>query len=339
MRRRIILHIGFPKTGTTSLQAGLAKARSDLLSAAICYPESVGSNNHYHLEAFALDIEKNLPTHTILGLHDSEELQAFRKKCERDLIEEVAALPDHVNTLVFSNEGLAGLSEHEEFERLFYLLGQVGEIDQVIAYIRRQDLNAVSNYTTYLKTGGTRRNVLTKYKPGARAYIFFGDKLRIWAKYLGKERITVRHFARSKMIDGDLFADFALAAGIPNKVDISVDMKTNPSLTPAACVFLRAFNEGFPRFVDGKPNEMRRTVREALEKYFPGSGLMPLRHDVIKYMEQFHESNEYIRQTWFPSQSNLFYEDYSAYPETQDDVEVDEVMKVFNKVWEQRLKD
>lgn len=339
MRRRIILHIGFPKTGTTSLQAGLAKARSDLLSVGICYPESVGLKNQYHLEAYALDIDKNLPTHTVLGLHSSEELQAFRKKCESDLIEEVAALPDHVNTLVFSNEGLAGLSEPEEFERLFDLLGQVGEIDQVISYIRRQDLNAVSNYTTYLKTGGTRKNVLTNYKPGARAYIFYGDKLRIWARHLGKERITVRQFARSKMIEGDLFADFAHAAGIPNNVDISVDMKTNPSLTPAACVFFRAFNEGFPRFVDGKPNDMRRTVRETLEEHFPGKGLMPSRCDVIKYMEQFHESNEYIRQTWFPSQSTLFFEDYSAYPEVQDDVEVDEVIRVFNKVWEQRLKD
>jgi hypothetical protein len=337
-KKRIVLHIGFPKTGTTSLQAGFAKARGSLTEAGFCYPESVGQTNQYYLEAYALNIDRNLPTHTVLGLHTAEDLEGFRERCEADLVAEVAALPNQVDTLVFSNEGLAGLTEPEEFDRLFHLLKQVGEVEQVIAYIRRQDLNAVSNYTTYLKTGGTRRNILNKYRPGARAYIFYGDKLKLWADRLGVDRITVRHFSRSGMVGGDLFADFSDAVGLPAQVDISVNIRTNPSLSPAACAFFRAFNEAFPRFVDGKPNTMRNTVRETLETHFPGKGLLPPRDAVVDFMEQFRDSNDYIRRTWFPERSTLFDEDYSSYPEEETQPTVDEVVKVFNTVWEQRLK-
>lgn len=336
-RRRIIVHIGFPKTGTTSLQAGLRRARKQLVESGFCYPATLGDANQYHLEAYAFDFSKGLGTHTVVGVHSQEDLERYRLQRAQKFFNEISALPDEVETIIVSNEGLAGLTDPAEFERFFELLNKVGEVEKVVAYIRRQDKNAVSNYTTYLKTGGTRKNILQKYRPGTSAYIFYGDKLKLWANHIGIKKIAVRYFDKSELIDGDIFADFRTVTGLPKAVEFEVKERTNPSITPAACEFLRAFNERFPRFVDGKNNPARATVRETLEANYAGPGRMPTRDDVATYMQQFEPSNEYIRVNWFPEREHLFDQDYSDYPTEDIEPSIYEIMEIFNEVWQGRF--
>jgi hypothetical protein len=337
-KRPIIVHIGFPKTGTTSLQAGLGRSRDQLLANGFCYPVSLGDTNQYHLEAYAFNFDKGLGTHTIVGVHNSEDLKRFRKDCAQQLIDEVKALPDSVEKVIVSNEGLAGLTSEGDFDRFFELLNKVGHVEKVVAYIRRQDKNAASNYTTYLKTGGTRKNILQKYSPGSAAYIFYGDKLKIWADRIGIDKIAVRYFDKVEMKDGDIFSDFRDVTGLPKAVNFEVKERTNPSITPAACEFLRAFNERFPRFVDGKNNPARATVRETLEAKYAGPGRMPTQRDVADYMQQFAASNEYIRANWFPERPHLFDDNYSEYPEKDFQASTAEVTEIFNEVWAQRFE-
>jgi hypothetical protein len=82
--RRIILHIGFPKTGTTSIQHGLAKARAGLNSNGFHFPESLGKSNQYFLEAYAQNLDRKLSTHTVLGVHSESDLKQFRQKCSAE---------------------------------------------------------------------------------------------------------------------------------------------------------------------------------------------------------------------------------------------------------------
>jgi len=336
-RRPIIVHIGFPKTGTTSLQAGLGRSRSQLIENGFCYPQTLGDANQYHLEAYAFNFDKGLGTHTIVGVHNPDDLKRFRSECAQQLVDEGKALPDSVEKIIVSNEGLAGLTTEGDFDRFFELLENVGHVEKVVAYIRRQDKNAASNYTTYLKTGGTRKNILQKYSPGSAAYIFYGDKLKLWADRVGIEKIAVRYFDKAEMKDGDIFADFREVTGLPAAVSFEVKERTNPSITPAACEFLRAFNERFPRFVDGKNNPARATVRETLEAKYAGPGRMPTRSDVADYMQQFAASNEYIRANWFPERASLFDEDYSDYPVEDFQASTEEITEIFNEVWAQKF--
>lgn len=46
MTQKLIIHAGFPKTGTTSLQASLASARESLLAQGVHYPKRYGSAQH-----------------------------------------------------------------------------------------------------------------------------------------------------------------------------------------------------------------------------------------------------------------------------------------------------
>ena len=66
--RSVILHTGFPKTGTTSLQTALSTARPALLRHGVLYPRSAGDVSHRHLAAFAHGLDRNLVTHALLGI-------------------------------------------------------------------------------------------------------------------------------------------------------------------------------------------------------------------------------------------------------------------------------
>ncbi|MFS2319212.1 hypothetical protein RMQ97_14845 [Maricaulis sp. D1M11] len=335
--KSIVLHIGFPKTGTTSIQAGLAGSRLSLAESGFFYPQVIGERNHFALEAYAAKYGDKHSTHTVLGIFSDEDLNAFKEDIRERLLAEVSEDGKNCNTVLLSNEGLAGLSSDAEFSRLKELLDPIGDITKVICYIRRQDLNAVSNYTTYLKTGGTRQRILLDYPKDSNAYIFYGKKLKLWSKWVGIENVDVRIFDPLHLTGGDIFVDFKFAAGLPDEIDISVDTRTNPSLTPAACEFLRRFNERFPRFVDGKNNPLRSGVREMLEERYPGSGIVPSRAEAEHFMRQFASSNEYIRANWFPRRESLFDDDFSKYPVEPDFPDIDSVAEVFLELWEYKF--
>ncbi len=334
----VILHIGFPKTGTTSLQMALSTARPALLRRGVLYPRSAGDVSHRNLAAYAHGLDRNLVTHALLGIRSQDDLDRFRDRLRADLADEIGALPPDVRLILYSVEGLAGLSTHAEIEDLIDLVGAGGRAIRVICYVRRQDLCAVSQYTTLLKTGAVRKRILLDYPPDSTAFLFYDRKLQLWADVLGRDSITVRLFDRAAFHRNDLFEDFKQAAGIPGDVDLSVAGFANPSITPAACEFLRLFNAQFPRFADGVENPLRATVRETLERFFAGVGRLPARSDVEAFLRLFAAGNERIRATWFPDRDTLFDMDLSIYPDREHQPTIEQIMEVSNKVWEERLR-
>ena len=86
--RRLILHAGTPKTGTSSLQWYLADHRQALAAQGFWYPppEERGEPKHQRLIA--------------LLMHEDE--SAFVEYCEASLRQ----MPDHVHSIIFTTEGL-----------------------------------------------------------------------------------------------------------------------------------------------------------------------------------------------------------------------------------------
>ncbi|MBF2759148.1 MAG: hypothetical protein ISN28_02590 [Ectothiorhodospiraceae bacterium AqS1] len=86
--RRLILHAGTPKTGTSSLQWYLADHRKALAAQGFWYPppSEAGEPKHQRLIA--------------LLMHEDE--SAFVEYCEESL----AQMPDHIHSIIFTTEGL-----------------------------------------------------------------------------------------------------------------------------------------------------------------------------------------------------------------------------------------
>jgi hypothetical protein len=247
------------------------------------------------------------------------------------LAKEAYRFPGH--TFVFSNEHChSRLNNINEIINLKKLLNTFFEKIDVVVYLRRQDEMAVSLYTTMLKNGYTRADILQADK-ASLLYYDHKSLLDRWSFVFGEEAISVGLFVRENLIDRSVISDFCSRTGIP-LLAASASF-ANESLRPPYQEFLRLLNVQIPFLVDNRKNLARKNLEEAISAIGAGPGRRPSSSSARAFYEQFRESNEAVRAKWFPDQENLFSEDFDRYPEDADPAElsVDEAVNIAGQLW------
>lgn len=330
-KRKAILHIGTEKTGTSTLQTFLSRNRERLNANGFHYPRFAGAINHTRLGAYAAADEVRDDLRIDIGVTDAEALAAFRSRLDAEAAEEVAAHPGR--TFVFSNEHCSSrLTTPAEIARLRDFLARHFDEVTVTVYLRRQDMVAVSLYSTLLKFGGDRREILPD--PSLRPdYWDYGSLLARWAQAFGRGAVVPCIFDRAGLAGGSVVADFVERWGLGGGLEPVAN--ANESLQPAAQEVLRRLNTAFPGYVDGDLNRMRGELGYRFGKLFAGRGLRPSRVEAEAFYRHFAEANEACRAEWFPGRSTLFDEDFSAYPEEADPREVsfEQTIGIMRELW------
>lgn len=313
-RQRAIIHIGTEKTGSTSIQNVLAGSRDALLPLGFAYPVSPGRHNHTRLALFAGDSGRTKGLARRDAVAAGSGSGALRGWLERELAQEIEALPDQVQTVVFSNEHChSRLVTPATVGRLHDLLAPHFDRLEVIVYLRRQDELAISRYSTALRTGNVSGEIFPA-RPDGRSWTYFdyAGMLDRWVQVFGRDAVRPRLFGREHFRDGDLILDFLDACGIAGLPLPEQEMVRNSSITPAAQDFLLRFNRIFAR----DPNKRRPAwIRDFLGQQWRGPGRLPPRAEAEAFCALFAEGNERIRAGWFPERESLFSADFSRYPE------------------------
>ncbi|MCI0466408.1 MAG: hypothetical protein L0Y57_05300 [Beijerinckiaceae bacterium] len=126
---RSIVHIGFHKTGSTSIQAFCWKFRHRLAGLGIAMYEGAHfRSNHTELHVAAMRPERMTPFKIKAGIAGGS---AYRLEIEQRLARIVSSTPQ--DTLLFSAEGLSYLREQEELDWLRSVLPGKAAI---VAYLR-----------------------------------------------------------------------------------------------------------------------------------------------------------------------------------------------------------
>jgi hypothetical protein len=134
MRKKIVIHIGTHKTGTTTIQKSLALAKNKLLSKGILYPDTTRDpfpHNEKHNSVVKAVSSENFDAMLIEKKHLLDEFE--KSNC---------------HTMVISEEGLSGIKScitdfFNSFKDDFDLT--------VICYLRRQDYFAESLYNQFVR--------------------------------------------------------------------------------------------------------------------------------------------------------------------------------------------
>jgi hypothetical protein len=310
-RRHVVLHVGPMKTGSTSIQAWLADNRNALLAAGIFVPSSLGIN------------------HSLLRRIVTRGEQPRAAKGLADLTAELDAMPRTVTQIVMSGEMLGqALRDAQQISGVKRLFDRYAASYRIIMYLRRQDLQSVSLYSSRLHRG-LKAELLGKPFPYDRA-------LTAWAKVFGRDQVVPRIFERESMVDGDAVADFIAASGFSHLPVPPPGARTrNTSFQAAAQELLRLVGRALESegvAIQG-PMLLRNTpywtMRLMLQQHFPGTGLLPSRAEALEFYERCRAGNEQVRQQWFPDRATLFSEDFSRYPETATPLpSAEEVMQV-----------
>jgi hypothetical protein len=313
--RRAILHIGTVKTGSTALQLWLSNNRKALAQHDYHYSRAAGGANHAALAAYAQDDRTRDDIRANLGIKSAEDLKSFRARLAADLASEVRDGGDR--TFVFSSEFLhARLLSVPEIRMLHALLAPHFDEVSPVVYLRRQDKVLVSGYTTMLANGSAEAEIIAnRLLDGASTkdlQLDYFATLGRWAEVFGADSLSIRLYDDMLRDSGSVVRDFCSHLGF--EPEIRGRDAINVSLRPEYQEFLRLLNGAFVTLKDRMPGARRGDIVRVLKQHGSGPGRLPSRARAEAYYARFRDSNEALRQRWFPHRATLFDESFDDYP-------------------------
>lgn len=168
----VFLHIGMPKTGTTSIQHFLNQNRRALCARGFVVPRTPGRTNHKNLALYALPDHGRQKMRRANGLDTPGEIMRFRELFLTRFAEEAASWSND-QTVVLSSEHMSLLRKPDDFQRLKRLLAVMGDRPiRIVIYLRRQDLFYLSGYSQRIKSGASLHwsDLGEKFDPSAFDY-------------------------------------------------------------------------------------------------------------------------------------------------------------------------
>ena len=316
MFKRALLHIGFEKTGSTSIQAFLTDKVARLRALGYFVPQSLsredGFCNHTRLAAYALadhKLDDDLRLHH--GVTNAEGLAAFRETTTANLIEE-AAQAAGCGFMLLSNEHLSSrITEPGELASLQALLATVCEEVTIFVYLRNQADLLQSAYNEAIKVGFHDIDLIPDFDKAAtggwieRRYFEYGKTLDLWADAFGQENIAVRLFEPDGLLFGDVVQDLLFRIHVdPSR--FTAFPRANEGLDAAAQHFLKQLNGSLSHLAPNEAARIRERVVDILMQKRRGSGRKLTTSEASSFIAQFKDENDSVRRRWFPDRPTLF---------------------------------
>lgn len=303
---KLSLHIGTPKSGTSTIQRFLKQNRALLQENGVHVPQSLGKGNHRRLAAAFLNDDIVDYLFRRLNLQDRADRIAAKRQWKADLRTEIEAQPcSHV---VMSSEHLqSGLHEPEAIRALSDYLQPLFSDIHIILYIRDPLDTVVSLYSTGVKSGSTRAGIPLPPPNYWANVVNHKATIQRWQANLAPAKLKVRLFQKDDFVKGDLLADFISAAELP-ELDYKRPKRVNESLDRLGLGLLRRLNKDIPMVLpNGKVNPHRGNIKTVFEAHFNGGApFLPSAEAVATYDTAFADSNDWVRQTFFPDREHLF---------------------------------
>ena len=207
------VHIGTPKTGTTSIQNFCVDNEKLLEMQGYCYPlfpysyKSVAKVRNGHF-LFGMITDEN-------GTRDKEK-EAANYKGGMQKLHELFRTYDNI---ILSDEDIW---RHMDQTKKTLMAELKEEADKsgfalhIIVYLRRQDKFMSSLWNQQIKQGTLTQYTFDEYyaQVNREVRLDYYGKLEHLSSIVGKENITVRRFESNRFEGGNIYADFLSAIGL-----------------------------------------------------------------------------------------------------------------------------
>lgn len=319
---RLYVHIGAKKTGTTTVQAALKSCKEVLVQEGI------------YVSTLAGQLEDKAFTEYYCGNEASSEAV---KSWYEDAVDFIRNKGGH--SALITAESLSDflLREIEAFKED---IPDVFDEFCIIYYIRRQDLAAVSHYSTALKGGGVSKSLMSeKFGNRSKRGLNYWRVSKDWAKVFGRETMRVKLYPDHIPEGWDILDDFASVDGLEMLMGrLSADRK-NTSLSRNIAAYLRRYNELAQLGEVEKSHEERSRYVRSIAHLADGKRLpKPDRERAMTFYRGFAGNNKRLRQEFFQERERLFSRDFSMYPEVAEDLDDSVDEEVFRNSVEPFLK-
>lgn len=311
--KTLYLHIGTPKTATTSLQHFCAENEKFLEEQGYCYP--IFPHKFKHIGILRNGFFLSYKTSDECGNRKELEEETFFRQGMDFVLENFRKF----DNVILSDEAIWSVvfrrGKPYLWQKIKQEAKQHGYIVKVIIYLRRQDTLADSWWNQKVKNG--KRIYSTSLweefvSDPSQLELNYYEPIKIIENSIGRENIILRRFGKQYFKNGSIFEDFVDALGMKynsrfvisnanrnirlfgNTHEIKRVLNMLPDLNDQDNIFFKRITLGMSeRYIDCKQKTMFSS-EEALE-----------------FMEKYREGNRKLMQEYFGKDEDLFDMDFS----------------------------
>ncbi len=295
--REIVLHIGYFKTGTTSVQTALETC-SEALAAQVVF--TTAPQDHDLRLAFE---EAPLCWHGRYlehGAASEADYPEIRARIRRQWAARLEALPEaHFDRWIVSSEHLFDLSE-PSLRALKNFLSPFTETFRIVFYIREHVATAISMRSTAARFGEPVSDDLLDYLSP------YDGIIARWEAVFGRAAMQVRIFERDSLQGRDILTDFFCALGIALPCTATVG-ETNARINEFGIAVLRRINTQMPKISGFTLNPMNDYIGWLFSEFArDGAQFIPSEATVAAMIAAHAAGDETVRHAYFPERATLF---------------------------------
>lgn len=306
---KAIVHIGDPKTGTTSIQNFLYRNAARLAQRGIRYHRNVPRHaSQFEYPMAALARSGTLPARASTRLRFNARTVDEARANYLHYADALKQWPQRYKepSAVFSSEHFAAwLQTPEQVAQADRMLRDAFSEVRYILYIRRQDDLVVSRYSELLRQGNDE--TLDQFLGHAVKSLSHLKKVTRWEQTVGRDRLDVRLLEPDALVNGDLISDFCEACGI-DETGLNRPPRANESLSAPGAEALRSLNTQIPEMLpEGGRNPLRKhLVRSVFTLSADAPKLRLTAEQQARVQAAVQHSNEELRRSFFPDRKTLF---------------------------------
>lgn len=332
--KTLYLHIGTPKTATSSIQSFCRKNKEILEKKGYCYPIFP-----YHFPM----VNRNRNGHFLIarvlnedGNRNFEKEQAYF----RNGMKRVETCFQSCDNVILTDESIWFYSSYvykDFFQRMIDYAQEHDWTLKVLVYLRRQDQYIASRWNQSVKRKSAMpaaviplEEYLEQCQIRQKQTLLYGKKLDAIAAIIGKENLCVRRFDRADWADGSIVHDFVQQIGLTWTEDfVELAEPANLKMGENETELKRLLNKN-----DNLTSEellwMGNILRD-MSKQEPKTAYAMLTAEETKQLIQRYEGeNQYVAEHYIGDGKPLFSDEVKDLPKwTPDNEEMPETLMTF----------
>ena len=301
--KKLIIHIGLPKTGTTSLRG--------FYCSNICY-----LNERKIFLPFLGEKQWNKRIQNIFRINNKFESKAFFQEnasIKQDDLNKLVSFAENLpqeSIMILSSEFLAAPST-DIFKLKNYAEHYFDSVC-ILIYLREQGSWVLSASSTQARNG-SGYSIL---KPGDRTNLDYKFLLSKWYSAFPSAHLVVRRYGSKFMKDQDIISDFIHSLDLPidiEKIERQLDARLTESATAIKYLFCMNYliENGDVQFEDGV-HKRKYYVKKICEAHRDGSVLALSNECASLFRKHYAKSNQWVFQKFFKDDTLELFPPYRA---------------------------
>jgi hypothetical protein len=253
--KRVIIHIGMPKTGTSSIQENFARYFThDNIEKTDALYAPFKQSNHGGVICTLFGGEKHLQRFHLSKKRERKKIEEIKKK-HLSILKETLSLD--ISSIIISGEAIGTLQE-PHLEQMKSYFEQFATVE-IVAYVRSPYSYISSAFQQILKKNRFQGFDLRK------SYPQYHKRFKKFDKVFGEDRVKLFLFDPKRFHQGDVVLDFAHKLSLPFPFQ---SKKFNESLSLEAVKLLYLYKKHYPHLSDRENHALIHMLQEIGETKF-----------------------------------------------------------------------